>query len=266
MNDTNKHIDFLRTNIPITLNIFNDKDLKPTQLFAIGLLERLYYSSFSFGLQIDDYKKFKQLDFSIGLTLRALLLDALISFNLYKTIYDLENSEQSILDIENVADEYCNRVLADGLRQTVKYFQTAKDCNLIDDTKLKDNFNDIALYYQFYLHNHNSDGSPPKVSFDKPMPNPELFKNLANDNDLSFLSRLYDAYNFYSKYDHFGILYFRVIRQDLKSCLKQFENCIAILLKHLLNLLFILDQFSDGDKNVRQQLVIATEYQIKNNS
>ncbi len=116
MDNTIKHIDFLWSTIPTTLNIFNAKNLKPTQLFSVGLLERLYYASYSISFQIENYKNHKQLDFSIGLTLRALLLDALTSFNLYKVICDLQMSGEITSKIETIADQYCNRVLADGIQ------------------------------------------------------------------------------------------------------------------------------------------------------
>ncbi len=98
------------------------------------------------------------------------------------------------------------------------------------------------------------------------MSNFKLFEKLANDNDLNFLARLYDLYSFYSKYDHFSILYFRLIRQDFELCKKQFKNCIVIFLKHMLNSLFILDVFSDGDEEIRKQLVVTSFYCQENNS
>ena len=266
METTTKHLEFIRDNIPVILHIFDNKELKSSQIFALGLLERLYNASFSFSLQVENYQKFKQLDFSIGLTLRALILDSLISFNLYKIIYDLEKSSLPKNEIEEVVDEYCNRVLADGLQQTIKYFSSAKEINLIDDEKLTSIFTDIGNSYSFFLKDYKFDGTEPKVRFEKPPSNPKLFKRLAEDGDLQFLSQLYDAYSFYSKYDHFGILYFRLIRQNLERCLYQFKNCIRILLKHLVNLLFILNEFSDDNDSLKQEIILATNYNIKNNS
>lgn len=265
MDDFARHINFLRISISKTLSVFESKDLNPTQLFAIGLLDRLYCSSFSFELQLDSYRKFKELDFSISLTLRALLLDALIAFNLYKIISDLETSGRSSIEIKSLSDEYCNKVLADGINQSIKFFSSARNYNLIDDSTLKNAFNEIGARYQGYLDKHIKDGTQPKVKFGKPLSNPELFKTLAKDTDLTYLSQLYNAYSYYSKYDHFGILYFELASKDLTIKLEHFSKCIAIFLKHYLNLLSILDQFGPEHKGIIEQFNIAADY-LRNNS
>jgi len=260
MDKPHKHTDFFVNHISKTLNHFNDKEVNEIQLFIIGLLQRLKHTSTQLKITFRNIVTIPELEFSAGISVRALLFDTLIALNLYKILAEAENAGTSQKEIEEIAKKYCIQMLADGLTTTINYAELSKNVGFIDEAKLKVSYNNFAISYKDYLEDHLGDGSKPKVKFKKAPKTTELFIQLAMTTELKEISKIYDAYVFYSKYDHFGILYFDILKISLEDRFIHLKKSIRILVGHQVNLFSILNKFSNGDKFVEEQYKISENY------
>ena len=89
----------------------------------------------------------------------------------------------------------------------------------------------------------------------------KLFKSLANSSNLKELSKIYDdAYLFFSKYDHFGILYFEVYRMKYEEKLQRIFRGIELFLGGQSILHIMLNQYTPNDTFVIEQSNLAATY------
>lgn len=263
MDKSHLHIEFFDNHIQQTLTYFNNKEVSEIQLFTIGLLQRLKHASTQLRFTLKNIIQFPELEFSAGIVIRALLLDTLIALNLFKLLNEGEEAGFSKSQLRESAKSYCNKMLADGLSTTISYAELSKSVGFIDEAKLKNSYNNFAISYKDYLEAHAGDGSKPKVKLPKAPTTKELFIKLATVNELKEISKIYDSYLYYSKYDHFGILYFDVLNTSLEKKFQQLKISIRILVGHLANLFGILERFSNEDKFIEEQFKISGNYLLQ---
>ena len=209
-----QNLNFVIEHYGKTSQYLDNKDLNSIQFFCIGLLERLSSSSLALNTLLDKMNANPSLEYACGIILRSTLLDALIVLNLYNILIENEASTKTDADKEQIVKEFCDTMLSDGLENTLKYIKAAKDVNIINQQQLKDTYKNFVEGRQMFFEPYTNDGSIPVVKNKKYYSPTELFKRIANNPKLKELSKIYDSYLFFSKYDHFGILYYEVSRQQ----------------------------------------------------
>lgn len=240
----------------------NGKSLNSVQILSIALLERLCKTSKALRILLSNIDNDQDLEHSCGIILRSSLLDTLIAFNLYTKHINAEiNSVTKVKDEEQI-NEFCDKALADGLVHTIKYIKAAKDSNIIDQQQLEQTYKNLTENYSTFFDSYPNDGTTPELkSKYKQFLSPEkLFKSLAQAPKFKELSKIYESYLFFSKYDHFGIQYYEVSRKpfsDKKNLIKQaidFFVGIQVILHDL------LDSYSNNDLFLKNQAMISGSY------
>ena len=265
MKDTDKHLAFFINHIPKALQYYDQREVNSVQLFALGLLKRLNHASNSLMLILENIEQKPQLDFSAGITIRAILLDTLLGLNFYKLLKDNLPKKLPDEQIKLLTTEFCDIILADGLENTVKYFELARTLGFISNIEHKQLLNNFITNYSTYFEPHLNNGQMPRVKFERVKGPIELFKVIAGDSDMKNISRIYDLYLFYSKYDHFGILYFNVKDAPLHEKIDRLERSVYVFVRHCANLYDILERVSQKDKFIKKQYNIANNYLNQNN-
>lgn len=255
-----KHLDFFITHIPISLNYYHDSDVNSVQFFSLGLLKRLLHSSESLKLILQSIELNPHLDFSAGLTIRALILDMLIGLNFLKLLKDNLPKNLPRDEMLELTTLFCNKALADGLENTIKYLELAQTFGFLENSSVKTTYNTLAENFSKFLKPHSGNGTKPELKFGKAYTANELFKNIARDSEMHHISGIYDLYLFYSKYEHFGILYFDVESSPLLEKINRIEKAIRLLINHCANLFDILERSSQKDKFIFTQYKIANDY------
>ncbi|MBA3284396.1 MAG: hypothetical protein H0U27_04970 [Nitrosopumilus sp.] len=266
MKETFTHLEFFIRHIPITLKHYNKKDVNSVQFFALGLLKRLLHSSKSLKLILENIPSNPDLDFTAGLTIRAMILDMLIGLNFFKLLKDNLAKKLSDENMMELAITFCDTILADGLENTITYLELSQSYGIINIRQLKEKYNNVARNYAKFLEPHSQNGVKPKVKFTRAPGTKTLFKEIAADAEMNNISRIYDLYLFYSKYDHFGILYFDVENFPLSEKIKRIEKAVRLFINHCANLFDILERVSQKDTFVFSQYKIANDYLLKKNS
>lgn len=263
MQDIFEHLDFTIAHIEKTNQYLNGNQLNSIQFFSATLLERLSKTAKGLKVLLVDINSNQDLEFSCGIILRSSLLDILIVQNLYKIL--VENEESSLTEPEKEATvkEFCNQMLADGLENTVKYIKAAKDVNIITQQQLADTYKKFVKNYQKFFEPYANDGTVPKPKYSFISPD-KLFKRLANTPKLKELSKIYDSYLFFSKYDHFGVLYYETSRQSYLEKLNRIRRGIELFIGTQAILHLALRMYSNNDAFLNEQSNIAAKYLDEN--
>lgn len=266
MGDALNHLDFFITQIPLTLNYYDKKDVNSVQFFSLGLLKRLLHASKSIKLVLENINSIPDLDFSAGLTVRAIIVDMLIGLNFYKLLKDNLPKKLSGEEMKELTTSFCDKRLADGLENVISYLELSQTFGFVDNNNLKETYNNFARNYGKFLKPHSGDGSKPKVKFSRAPTTKDLFKNIASDTEMNNISRIYDLYLFYSKYDHFGTLYFDVENSLLQEKINRIKKAIRMFINHFAILFDILERVSPKDTFIFAQYKIANDYLLAKNS
>lgn len=258
--DSAKHLSFLKSIIAPTLDYFGNKHVNNTQFFCLGMLDRLLKACNYVDYVIKKEEDIELLEFSAGLTIRAILLDALIVINLYKLINDFSLEGKTEEEILNKAEEYCCIYLADGLDMTVNYIQSSKDAGILTGFQVEKAFNEMVKEFNEYFHPHQNDGSSPKSKYKQAPSSSKLFKILINNIGTKRYVEIYDLYLLYSKYDHFGVLYYKFQNISIDEKIVRLNKAVNYLIIPCAIVYEILDRASDRDAVVSNYFAAAAMY------
>ncbi|MBK7884417.1 MAG: hypothetical protein IPJ81_11985 [Chitinophagaceae bacterium] len=235
-----------------------NKELNIVQFFCIGLLERLKNTSLALKALLDKINSNPSLEFACGIIIRSALLDKLIVLNLYEVLSKNQTTSITESEKEEIVKNFCEEMLSDGLAHTLKYVKAAKDVNLITHKKLLEIFKNFVSKHKIFFEPYANDGSMPVVKYKYTSPE-KLFKKLANT-PLKALSNIYDTYLFFSKYDHFGILYYEVSKQKYIEQLDRISKAIELFVGTQSILHLALRMYSGNDSFLNEQSDITAQY------
>ena len=128
---------------------FNHTDLNSGQLLAIGMLQRLRHVSVNLKYTLKNILEEPQLEFSSGLSVRAVLLDTLIILDLLLVLAEAED-KNSKDELKNISENLCNNILSDGFNSTLDYFEIANLYGYSDEVKTKSIYNSFVEKYSTF--------------------------------------------------------------------------------------------------------------------
>lgn len=125
-----QHLEFLQVSSGKTCQYLSNKELNTIQFFCSGLLRRIDDTTTSIKALFELLLPNQKHGFSIGLLLRALILDTLISMYIIKLIKDLESQGKTPKETEIEVERLCNVFLSDGLSHALTYIEDAQKLRL----------------------------------------------------------------------------------------------------------------------------------------
>ena len=266
----NNHFILFDNNIPQLLLQFDKLSESPNSLqwFTLGMLQRLLNSTIALNTLLPKYLVNGVYDFGIGILIRPIMLDSLIGMNLLRTLNNEISTKMRTEDVITKVDHFCKGALADGLIQTLKYFSQLESCGFVDIQELHKMYNDFSREYSVFLDQKNGINTMPKVRHTSVVKPNEHFKELVGDSDFRAIGKnLYELYVIYSKYDHFGFLYFDIMggEKDLKN--DRIAVAINLFVNHFANLCDLLQRVTPKNKIVEDIYLLSKNYvenEVKN--
>ena len=229
--------------------------------FSILILDRLNLSCIGLIPLVSELEKNKGLEYSCSLILRAILLDSLILYNAIEILQkESIDDSQTLVELEN----YCDRMLHEGVIRCVSHFKQLR----IPPPILKVMYSELVKEYPYLFEPYNNDGNPPipVLKMDTVESNGKLFNNLFDSQEMNLFSSLYDAYLFYSKYDHFGVMYYDFSNHSWDTKIGRMTKTMRTLPKTLLFAASILigikgmaDLLSDDFNEIKNYLDFQKE-------
>jgi hypothetical protein len=204
-------------------------------LFCLAMLERLRNGTEGvrtlFAQYVANHRKY---DFSIGIVLRSMLLDYMIMLNVLEILdRDGLDDEARLAELDN----FCLRMLSDSAIHSLNYFEANVDS--IPAERLKTMYEAVYQHHPYCFEPYAFDGTKPKLKVQKSFSQKELVNRLKCSMKYKHLSRKEHWYIYYSKYDHFGSMYYSLSWQDLPD---QFEH-MTIALRELPRSLVLIVAF-----------------------
>jgi hypothetical protein len=221
--------------------------------FCLYMLERLNFSASGLHVLSKEMQSKTQLEYSAGIITRTVLLDYMIVLNAHVII--LENIKSSD-EIVPKLDEFCSIMLSDCLNHTIKDIEKLR----IPQTDLIKLYKGIVKAYPDSFEEYNDDGSVPRPKISKRIPAGKLFEKLFNSKELRKYADVYQAYLFYSKYDHFGKIYYDIIRDDFSERFRKLNEVVKIFPRFLMFTLSILVIINPSNNFLEKEFNESIDY------
>lgn len=257
------HIDTIKQHSFKTLGAAKGEKSNSLEIFLLLMLDRLHNSSKSLELLLRDYDKHPTHDFSIGIILRSVLLDTIITINLYNAIEENMNKTES--EIKQILEERAELYLSDGFAHIVGNLETDYNNGFISAEELKHAYNSLVGSYTAFFEEYPFDGSKPKVRYKKQRQE-QLNDTIRKSPTLKNLTGIINRYEFYSKYDHFTFIHYEMMRQGGDAKKERIIASIEDVVIHSLILHTLIREVYPEDFFVEQSDLIAryAEEQIIN--
>ncbi|HEX2628229.1 MAG TPA: hypothetical protein VHM26_04440 [Chitinophagaceae bacterium] len=223
---------------------FDRKELDNITMFCMCMLDRIRFSSEGLNPLLAKLETNPMMDYPAGIIIRSALLDYLIVLNAFE-IYGRNISDPKVCHAE--LDKYCLMMLCDSVRNTMEYFQTLE--GQIDKDVLNTMYKNLVAMNSRCFEDYADDGSVPKIKIKEYRSPKQLLSVLMSSKDLKRFKNIYEAYLFYSKYDHFGNMFYGLSRINPDAQLRNLDNAIRIFprivlfVNTILNSLYSTDTF-----------------------
>lgn len=263
----NNHLTLFEEYIPQLLLQFDNSLKSPNsiQWFTFGMLQRLLNLSIPLKTLLPEYLENRISDFAIGILIRPIVLDGLIGMNLLGVLKKGLAQKLEYKKLINEVDCFCKGALADGLIQTLQYFTQMKSNDLIEEDELFKMYNHFAEEYSDFLFQPAGINSMPKLRHPikgKPF---QHFDTLVKDLEMKAIAhRFYELFTIYSKYDHFGFLYFDVMRAEKELKNDRIKAAIDLFINHFANLCDLLERVTPENDTIKSVYLESKKY-LENN-
>jgi hypothetical protein len=220
---------------------------------CLAMLDRLNLSCHSLEILFEDLKHNTKSEYSCGIIARSVLLDTMISLNAMIKLLDEDEKRN-----ENLND-YCSIWLADSLKHSIDNVSKLYEHKSKEE---RENLIQSFINYNpdfFEEETISSDKPMLKGKFKKPHKPEQLYNNIKNS-DLRMFASVYEGYLFYSKYDHFGQLFYEISRKDIKMRIDFLNRAIGVFPHHFYYLLVILRYFNLENKTLNTSIEKAQKF------
>lgn len=220
-------LDFVIKQTGDILTAFNGVQRQDVLTFCITMLKRLNFAANGVKVLLDKFNQNTAVEYSIGITMRSVLLDLAIVLNAVEIInlnFDDQEAlrrqllasmepdtekEKKVLEFNKASiaklELFCAKWLSDSANYAINDIEFIYSNAKRDE--LKTLYANVVKLAPERFEAYNNDGSKPKVKVKNDIKQIQLIKNLRNSKVIHKSATVYDAYSYYSKYDHFGQLY-----------------------------------------------------------
>lgn len=246
-----KQLNFIYKNSNVIINHYKNSEINTIQFFCLTMLKRLNESCFSLAYLFEILKQNKKIEFSIGVQCRVLIADSLISMDLFRKNTSLENEGNQKIEAE--LKKLCDIYLSDGLQHTVTYYNDNKKFNFKTKEETDFAIKEIAVRFEYFFKPYNFGGPDPLLKFsNKEIKDVTIVKNifcrLAKNDQFKNISSIYESYAYFSKYDHFGIMYLDFANHDLDRKLDIYNKSLEIFSMHFYFIFTIFKKYTNEDE------------------
>lgn len=244
-----KRLDYVIKSSEEITKHFDKKELEEVSMFSMCVLDRLNFSSESLKILLNQFSNNPKVDYGSGIIIRSVLLDYLIVLNALD-IYgkNLEDTQQYYYELKT----YTTMMLCDSVRNTMQYFETLEGD--IPKNILSNMYNNLVSMNHNCFEEYAYDGSKPKIKTKEFKSPKDLFKTLVSSKELKRYKSIYEAYLFYSKYDHFGNMSYGLSRVNPLKQLSNLDKVIHAFPRSLMFVLVILNSLYPQDDFIINKL------------
>jgi len=235
-------LDFVISQSDKTNSYFHKQKPDFITQFCLCMIERLNFSSVSLKALLKIALENSKVEYSCGIILRSVFLDSIILLNALEIT---GKTDQGMLSELN---KFCFDMLGDSVKHTLVNFKDEYSQESQDT--IKNMYSNLVAENLDFFELYANDGTPPVPKDIRKYTNKELVGNIKKSKDFNQRVDLYRAYLYYSKYDHFGHMFYSLSRKDFLIRLDNLNKAIREIPKAFLfaqsMLLFRPDTFLES--------------------
>lgn len=259
-----RHLFTFENELKPIVKSFNLNQATPLQKVTVGMMQRLLSGTISLRVLLKDYQQNKNHHFAVSIIFRPLILDAMVALRLFSflkaNVSKAEDSTHLRENLETIAME----ILSDGVVESIAYADDQFDSQFIDETELHSFFNYLAANFPEIVRQPNGMNSKPELVHKRAREFKSAtshYKDLIKDAELIEIARrLRSLYMIYSKYDHFGMIYFNVISVEEEELDNRIIASIDMLVNHYVNLVDLYQRTESQNQELKRKMEFAHQY------
>ncbi len=240
-----KRLDLVIDYTEKTTKHFDGAERNEIMLFCMCMLDRLNFACEGLKVLLNQFTSNTKLEYSAGIIIRSLLLDHLIVMNAME-VYGTYKEDNENFGPEMKA--FCLMMLSDSVKYTLEYFETIEE--RVAPEIIKNMYSNIVRSNPECFEDYAHDGTVPKLKTKKFMSPQKLVNILRNSRDLKNYATAYEAYLYYSKYDHFGSMFNYLSRISNLDKMAHIDKVSTTFPKTLIFTLSILATFYPSDNKL----------------
>jgi hypothetical protein len=252
-----KRLEFVvQTSEEITRH-FDESEREEVTLFSLCMLDRLNFSSESLKILMNNFNNNSKVEYSCGIIIRSVILDYLIVLNAHE-VY--ERNFEKPEKLYQALKDYSIMMLCDTVRNTLEYLESVK--NKFTKDEMQTMYSNLVNTYPECFEVYYNDGSKPVIKSTKYRSPQKLFDTLMKSKSFKKYHGIYEIYLFYSKYDHFGQMFYELSRKAHIGKLENMDRAIKEFPRVLLFIVIILETLYGSDnflKEKREEIVSFME-------
>lgn len=255
-------LNFIETECDAISHSFHKKGMTNTDFFCLAMLDRLNFSCHSLNTLIEKMHENSKSEYSCGIITRSVLLDCMISLNaMIILLTNEENEIETDTQKKEKLSEYCSVWLADSIKHSVDNISTLYQ-NKSKEERLR-LISSFINYNPDCFEESTVGNERPKLKpkFSNPPRAEQLYTKIKNS-ELKMLSPIYEAYLFYSKYDHFGQLFYEISRNEFVMRLGALRKSIRLFPYQLYYVAAIL-LYSNSENKILNDSISKTKKLIE---
>jgi hypothetical protein len=246
MDTIQDHINIVFGNSFNSQDHFKNKHQNEIDRFVFCGIEKVSKISLTFLRLYPQINTTPELEFSLGILARSLLMDMILVMGAKKIIHKL--SESSLPEVKEELREYCYKVISDGTNFIID--------EIFDNEKISDEEKNrkSVVFVSIFPKAFDTSSGKPKRKKDFRYTLNDIYRNNRNPNLRSGES-IYNLYNYYSKYDHLS--HWTSLSQKIPFDKRKSKLDLAIILMvfHVRDLLAIAYDMNDEFKIIEPYIV-----------
>lgn len=185
------------------------------------MVDRLNASAMALDVLLKQVEDNNAIEYSCGIMLRTIFLDLIILLNAFSITRNPDNS------MVNELEQFCFDTMGDSVRHTLENLKALYSQH--PGNVIKTMYSKLVAENPQFFEPYANDGTYPVLKVMKKYTNKELAKTVKDSAELANYKDIYDAYLFYSKYDHFGQIFHTISKQDFLVRLDRVNKSITYI-------------------------------------
>ncbi len=187
-----------------------------------------------------------ELEFSLGILARSLLMDMILVMGAKKIVYNL--SESNLSEVKEELKKYCYKVISDGTSLIIdEIFYNEK---MPEEEKHRK----AEMFVSLFPNAFDTSSGKPKRKKDFRYTLSDIYKTNRNP-DLRSGQIIYNLYNYYSKYDHLSHWTSLSQKIPFEKRKGKLDSAIVLMAFHLRDLFAIAYDMNDDYKVLEKQIL-----------
>lgn len=239
MIDIQNHISLLFRLSNSSINYFVNKEQDETIRFVFCGIEKINKVSLAFLRLYPQIDNSKDLEFSLGILARSLLMDMILTMGVKKVFFKFDGS--NLADIKAEVKQFCYKIITDGTSHFIDEIFSSNDLSLEEKEAKSAKF--VSIFPQAF----DVTSEKPKLKKEFRFKVKEIYED-SEDDKLVSRKAIYNLYSYYSKYDHLSHWTSLSSHFPFDKKRGKIDLSIVLMLMHLRDLLAIAYDYDENYK------------------